>query len=170
MLSSGAEPSVFHYNCLLSAATEDTSVVDTVFDHMRARNVAPNVTTLNSIMNSRIRVNMWERAITVLSALPVELRDVSTYTMALNALSKSEGAQWEGAAALLREMNKRNVKPTTLTYTMGINALHKASWQHAVKLLQQMNSTKGVEVKAASINKVVSALEEKKYMKETKGN
>ena len=147
-----------HYNCAISAATTNIEIVDHLHKIMKSRNIPMNATTTNTIINSRLRVQLWEEALVSFEHSPVHLRDVSTYSMALNAISHSDSI-WCAAIHVLREMAKHNVRPTTVSYSMALNSVHSHSWTAALAIVQSMSSSKGVELRPAVLSKLTKSLE-----------
>ncbi|CUG57903.1 Hypothetical protein, putative [Bodo saltans] len=159
---------VLLYNCAMSAASQVAPLVDDIFAQMKLRkDVRPNSTTYNTVMNSFARSDtQWNRAIELYATMEPQLRDASTFSVQLSLLGKY--SLWEQAIDVWSEAKAAPIgKPSAALYSLGIQALHKHSWSHTLAIFQELLKTHGVtSVKEVVALRVMKSLEDNKKFTE----
>lgn len=149
------------FNCALSAAMNQPSVVEHLYRLMGERGVEMNATTHNTVMSSLAKNdNTWERALQVFDSVPEASRDASTYSVLLALYGKQN--MWMEATTAFATMKSNPLlsKPPPSVYGLAIHATHRHSWSVTLAMFQEMLKLHGTaNAKEVVVTRVMKSLE-----------
>ena len=150
------------FNCVLSAAVEVPDVVESILSDMKKTNAVPNATTFNTVMSSFARSETkWKDALDIFGTMPAEVKDASSYSVALSIMNK-HGMPEEAMAVFTNEVMKSGPKPSPILFGLALQAVHRHSWENAMTVFRALVKAHGHEAgqKEAVLSRIKKALED----------
>jgi pentatricopeptide repeat protein len=147
------------FNCALSAAVDESSVLDRILKWMESLKVEQNTTTFNTTMSSYARdETRWSEAINTFNDLPAASRDGSSYSVALSVFGKR--VLWEEAVRTFQDARQHMVKLSPVHYSLIVQAAHKDHWMATLAAFSDLRKNHGPDsVKELVTNRVLKSLE-----------
>ena len=147
------------YNCALSAAVEEPSIVDQVLASMVESQISWNSTTFNTVMSAYARdESRWAEAISTFNSMPENVRDSSSLSVVFSLCGKR--SLWAEATGAFAISKSSKLKLTPVHYSLIVQATHRNSWQTSLRAFTDLRKAVGPDdIKEILVSRVVTSLE-----------